>query len=274
MAERRTAFFVSDRTGITAEMLGHSLLTQFDDIGFDQVTVPFIDTVAKAQALAERIDSAAARDGLRPIVISTLVNEELSAILHRTNALMLNCFETFIRPLEAELGLKSSHHVGRSHSMIDPVSYSKRIEAVNFTMTHDDGSSTREFRDADVILVGVSRSGKTPTCLYLALQYGVRAANYPFIPEDFPAMQLPDSLAGFRSRLYGLTIAAERLHQIRTERRPGSKYASLANCEHEVREAEALMRQTGIPYLDTTSKSIEEIASTILHETKLSRHLY
>lgn len=274
MAERRTAFFVSDRTGITAEMLGHSLLTQFDDIRFNQVTVPFIDTVAKAQALAERIDRAAERDGLRPVVISTLVNEDLSAILHRTNALMLNCFEMFIRPLEAELGLKSSHHVGRSHSVTDPVSYSKRIEAVNFTMTHDDGSSTREFRDADVILVGVSRSGKTPTCLYLALQYGVRAANYPFIPEDFPAMQLPDSLAGFRSRLYGLTIAAERLHQIRTERRPGSTYASLANCEHEVREAEALMRQSGIPYLDTTSKSIEEIASTILHETQLNRHLY
>jgi regulator of PEP synthase PpsR (kinase-PPPase family) len=148
------------------------------------------------------------------------------------------------------------------------------MDSVNYTLSHDDGVSTRDLTDADVILVGVSRCGKTPTCLYLAMQYGVRAANYPLIPEDFSAMQLPAQLRPLRGRLYGLTIKPARLQQIRNERRPGSTYATLSNCEFEVREAEALMRQEGIPYLDATSKSVEELATTILQEAKLVRRIY
>ncbi|MGE0557532.1 MAG: pyruvate, water dikinase regulatory protein [Burkholderiales bacterium] len=274
MSAIRTAFFVSDRTGITAEMLGHSLLTQFDGVRFREITVPFIDTGDKARDFVRQINAAAAADGSKPIVISTLVNTEISGIVATANALFLDSFEIFIAPLERELGVKASHAVGRSHSTDDFVTYHHRIEAVNYALSHDDGVSKRDLSEADIILVGVSRCGKTPTCLYLAMQFGIRAANYPLIPEDFASMQLPSQIKSLRNRLYGLTIKANRLQQIRNERRPGSKYATLDNCEFEIREAEALMRQEGIPYLDATSKSVEELATTILQEAKLERRIY
>jgi regulator of PEP synthase PpsR (kinase-PPPase family) len=274
MSIRRSAFFVSDRTGITAEMLGHSLLTQFEQVEFTETTLPFIDDDAKAQAAVQEINAAGMRDGVRPLVFSTLVDADLSTVVARANALVLDCFQIFIAPMEAELGMRSSHAVGRSHSVANSSGYFRRIDAVNYALSYDDGQSTKELDNADVILVGVSRSGKTPTCLYLALQYGVRAANYPLIPEDFGAMKLPGTLNRLRSKLFGLTILPDRLHQIRSERRPGSQYAALPNCVAEVREAEALMRNEGIPYLDTTSRSIEELASTIMHQANLQRHIY
>jgi hypothetical protein len=274
MNEQRTAFFVSDRTGITAEMLGHSLLTQFESVRFQEVTLPFVDTVDKARDAVRQINERSVADGVRPLVISTLVNIEIAQVISGANALFLDCFEIFISPLEKELGVPASHAVGLSHSATDFVNYHHRIESVNYALSHDDGVSTRDLSESDIILVGVSRCGKTPTCLYLAMQYGVRAANYPLIPEDFSTMQLPGQLRPLRKRLHGLTIRPERLQQIRTERRPGSRYATLANCEFEVREAEALMRQEGIPFLDATSKSVEELATTILHEAKLLRRVY
>jgi [pyruvate, water dikinase]-phosphate phosphotransferase / [pyruvate, water dikinase] kinase len=273
-SHQRAAFFVSDRTGITAEMLGHSLLTQFDSVRFLEVTLPFVDTVEKAREVVARINETAEAEGVRPIVISTLVNTEIAEIVGAANALFLDCFEIFISPLEQELGVRASHAIGRSHSVTDLVNYYHRIDAVNYALGHDDGVATRDLAEADIILVGVSRSGKTPTCLYMAMQFGIRAANYPLVPEDFSSMQLPSQLRPLRGRLRGLTIKPGRLQQIRNERRPGSKYATLANCEFEVREAEALMRQEGIPYLDATSKSVEELATTILHEAKLVRRIY
>ena len=274
MPQKRTAFFISDRTGITAEMLGHSLLTQFDSVRFQEVTLPFVDSVEKAHDAVKQINQCAVTEGMRPIVISTLVNTDIANVVSAANALFLDCFEIFISPLEKELGVRATHAVGRSHSVSDIVNYYHRIDSVNYALSHDDGVSTRDLTQADIILVGVSRCGKTPTCLYLAMQYGVRAANYPLIPEDFSTMQLPTQVRPLRKRLYGLTIRPERLQQIRNERRPGSKYATLANCEFEVREAEALMHQDGIPFLDATSKSVEELATTILHEAKLLRRIY
>jgi len=272
MSQTRTVFFLSDGTGITAQMLGHSLLTQFEGVEFTQVTLPFVDSVEKAEECLARIEAAAA-DG-QPIVFSTLVNQDLRAVVRRANALFLDFFETFIDPLEAGLGVRSSHTIGRSHSAMDKKEYQQRMEAINFAMAHDDGSSHRELGQADVILIGVSRSGKTPTSLYLAMQFGVKAANYPLIPEDFDRMKLPEALRTTKAKLYGLTIAPERLHEIRRERRPDSKYAALENCRFEVDEAEALMRREGIRCINSTSKSIEEIATTILRELKISRQVY
>jgi [pyruvate, water dikinase]-phosphate phosphotransferase / [pyruvate, water dikinase] kinase len=274
MTQPRTAFFVSDRTGITAEMLGHSLLTQFDDMRFNEVTLPFVDTVEKAREVVEKINRQGTADGVRPIVISTLARTEIARVIGQANALFLDCFEMFISPLEREIGVQASHAVGRSHSVSDFVNYHRRIESVNYTLSHDDGLATRDLSEADVVLVGVSRCGKTPTCLYLSMQFGIRAANYPLIPEDFSAKQLPAQLRPLRGRLHGLTIRPERLQEIRNERRPNSQYATLANCEFEVREAEALMRQEKIPFLDATSKSVEELATTILQEARLVRRIY
>jgi [pyruvate, water dikinase]-phosphate phosphotransferase / [pyruvate, water dikinase] kinase len=272
MTQRRTVFFVSDGTGITAQMLGHSLLTQFEGVEFSQVTLPFVDSTEKAEECLTRIASEA--NNGQPIVFSTLVNSDLREVLRRSNALFIDFFESFIDPLEAGLGVKSSHTIGRSHSAMDKKEYQQRIEAINFSMAHDDGASHRELAQADVILIGVSRSGKTPTSLYLALQFGVKAANYPLIPEDFQRGKLPEALRPQKTRLYGLTIAAERLHEIRKERRPGSRYAELDNCRYEVEEAESLMRREGIRSINSTTKSIEEIATTILRELRIHRQVY
>jgi regulator of PEP synthase PpsR (kinase-PPPase family) len=272
VAERRTVFFISDGTGITAQMLGHSLLTQFEGVEFTQIILPFIDSAEKAEECLVRI-AAEAHNG-PPIVFSTLVNNDVRAVVRKANALFIDFFESFIDPLEAGLGIKSSHTIGRSHSAMDKKEYQQRIEAINFAMAHDDGASHRELGQADLILVGVSRSGKTPTSLYLAMQFGVKAANYPLIPEDLDRMKLPEALRGEKHRLYGLTIAPQRLHEIRKERRPGSKYADLDNCRFEVTEAESLMRREGIRCINSTSKSIEEIATTILRELRIQRPIY
>lgn len=274
MNPRRTVFFVSDGTGITAQMLGHSLLTQFEGVEFTQVTLPFVDSAARAEECLARIETEAASGNGQPIVFSTLVNQELREVVRQANALFLDFFETFIDPLEAGLKLKSSHTIGRSHSAMDKKEYQQRIEAINFAMAHDDGASHRELGQADVILIGVSRSGKTPTSLYLAMQFGVKAANYPLIPEDFDRMALPEALRSQKLHLYGLTIAPERLHEIRRERRPGSHYAALDNCRYEIEEAEGLMRREGVRSINSTSKSIEEIATTILRELRISRQVY
>ncbi|HYS58493.1 MAG TPA: pyruvate, water dikinase regulatory protein [Burkholderiales bacterium] len=271
---RRTVFFVSDGTGITVEMLGHSLLTQFDGIEFDQMTVPFIDSVDKARTCVTRINEASAGGNGRPVVFTTLVNAEIRETVRKAEAFVLDFFESFLDPLEAEFGAKSTHTIGRSHSARDEKGYTHRIDAINFALAHDDGASSRDLDKADVILVGVSRSGKTPTSLYLSLQFGIRAANCPLIPEDFDRMSLPTALQGYRRKLYGLSIAPERLREIRNERRPNSKYADLENCRYEVQQAEKLMSREGIRWANSTTKSIEEIATTIMQEFKLERRGY
>ena len=275
MPDHRTVFFISDRTGITAEMLGNSLLTQFEDIRFRRITIPFVDSAEKVADALRQVNATAAAEGKRPIVVSSVVDETMSEMIRRdAQALTLDMFQIFIQPLEAELGAKSSHAAGRSHGVANSHEYFARMEAINFAQSHDDGAFTRDLDKSQVILVGVSRCGKTPTSLYLALQFGVRAANFPLTPDDFADHHLPASVVPYRDRLFGLTIQPERLRDIREERRPGSRYATLENCRQEIREAEHLMQQHAIPMLDTTSKSIEEIATTILHRAKLARHVY
>lgn len=270
----RTAFFVSDRTGITMEMLGRSLLRQFDNLQFNEITIPYIDTPDKAAAAVSEINERAAADGVRPLLLSTFANPSIRAVLNSANAFHLDCFGSLIAPLEAELGVTSSPAMGHSHRIGDTADHRRRIDAIRFTLDHDDGISRKNWAQADIILVGVSRSGKTPTCLYLALQYGVCAGNYPLVPEDFARAGLPEQLENLGGKLFGFNIHPERLHQIRSERKPGSRYASLDNCQQEVREAEALMKREGIPYLDATNKSIEEMAIAVLHHAKLQRKIY
>lgn len=270
----RTVFFVSDGTGITAEALGRSLLTQFEGMRFTQQVLPFVDTVEKAQDCLQRFEAARQATAARPIVFTTLLDEELRGVIRQADALVFDFFESFLAPLEAELGVRSSHTVGRSHGMADNPEYQARIEAVNFALAYDDGQDTRGLQDADVILVGVSRCGKTPTCLYMALQLGIKAANFPLVPEDFQRGALPASLEAHVGKLYGLTIAPERLTVIRHERRPGSKYADPENCRYEVTEAERLMRRYGLRWLNSTARSIEEIAIHILQDAKLERRVY
>lgn len=262
----RTVFYVSDGTGITAETFGHSLLTQFDSLKLREVRLPFIDSVEKAEEALRRIATQAALDGQRPIVFSTLVNARINEIMRRANAMFLDLFSTFVGPLEQEFGVPSTHSIGRSHTASNTEQYKRRIEAINYSLAHDDGQAHTDLANADVILVGVSRSGKTPTSLYLAMQHGIKAANYPLIPEDFDRGRMPEVLYRYRDKLFGLSIAPERLSEVRNERRPGSRYASIESCRAEVNAAEAMMKREGIACLSTTNKSIEEIAATILHK--------
>jgi regulator of PEP synthase PpsR (kinase-PPPase family) len=270
---QRTVFFVSDQTGVTAETLGHSLLSQFEGVEFKLVTVPFVDSVDKAKEVAARIDSVIAEGGLRPIVFTSLVEEEVRKRLLSCAGLVLDFFEAFLSPLETELGVQSSHTSGRAHGMVDMHAYDSRMDATNYALAADDGHDLRHYAEADVILTGVSRSGKTPTCLYLALHYGVFAANYPLTEEDLEMMRLPRSLEPYRTKLYGLTISPERLRQIRLERRSAGRYASAPQVSFELRAAETIFKRYGIPYLDTTHCSIEEIASRILSETGVERRV-
>ena len=271
----RTVFFVSDGTGITAETFGNSILNQFPAKP-RHVRRPFIDTVEKAHVGMGEINTTAVAEGKRPIVFITLVNDEVRAILtgDQCKGLVLDMFRTFVEPLEAEFGVKSNHRVGRFSDVSQSQEYTDRIEAINFSLAHDDGQSARNLESADVILLGVSRSGKTPTSLYLAMQHGIKAANYPLIPEDFERGRLPTALGPHKRKCFGLTIDPVRLAQIRNERRPGSKYAALENCRYEVNEAEAMMRREGVAWLSSTHKSIEEIATTILRDLRPDRLIY
>lgn len=274
VSQERTVVFVSDGTGITAETLGHSVLSQFEGIRFKQIRIPFIDSEVKAISARQKINDIAKYDGQKPLVFSTLVNSVINDVVKQANGVFMDLFLTFVEPLEKELNIKSTHRIGRSHTIADNEQYKNRIEAINYTLAHDDGQTHKDLQAADVILVGVSRSGKTPTSLYLAMQYGIKAANYPLIPEDFERGELPAALPAFKEKIFGLSISPERLSEIRNERRPGSKYASLENCRQEVKSAEFMMRREGISWLSSTSKSIEEISTTILQQLNLGSPIY
>lgn len=272
---KRSVFFISDRTGISAEIFGRALLSQFEhEIEFDEKTLPFIDTAEKAMAARKMIEEAYQQTSNKPLVFDTIVNPDIRAIIHKSPSLIMDFFQTFIGPLEKELNTASSFTVGRHHAYDRSGEYNNRIKAVNFALNSDDGVSMKYFDDAEVILLGVSRCGKTPTSLYMAMQFGIYAANYPFVSDDMDKLKLPAELKKNKSKLFGLTIDPNRLHEIRTQRRANSQYASLQQCRLEVRLVEMLYKKENIPCLNTSSKSIEEIAVLILERCKLERRTF
>jgi regulator of PEP synthase PpsR (kinase-PPPase family) len=274
MTQTLHVFFVSDRTGITAETLGNGLLTQFDEFTFQRQTLPFVNTPDKALNVVAFINHVASESELRPLVFSTTVTDTVRDILRGADALFLDLFDTFIPSLEKALGSKSAHAPGRAHGLSDTSRYRLRIDAVNFALEHDDGLSTRKLDQSDIILIAPSRCGKTPTSLYLAMQHGVYATNYPLTEEDLEAGRIPAPVAAFREKLFGLTSDPERLAQVRGERKPGSQYAEVAQCSYELRQAEALYRRHGVPYVNSANMSVEEIASYAMQEKDLRRQSF
>ena len=270
----RTICFVSDRTGITSETLGQALLAQFEGVETRTVTMPFVSTLQEARGVVERINAIARTEQARPIIFSTLVDDDVRALVKEANGFFLDFFDAFLAPLESELEVRSAHVTGRATpgAAADPA-HSARIDATNFALANDDGAGARDYRSADLILIGVSRTSKTPTSLYLALQYGIFTANYPLTDEDLETGRLPKVLQPYVGKLYGLTIGAERLQLIRQERRPGSRYASPQQVRYEVRTALALFERHGIPLLDVSECNVEEIASRILDRMKLERRV-
>ncbi|HTA64741.1 MAG TPA: pyruvate, water dikinase regulatory protein [Xanthomonadaceae bacterium] len=273
MMSDRLVFYISDGTGITAETIGHSLLTQFEGIRFHTQRFSFVDSEDKARDALRQIQTAAEVHGCRPIIISSVVDESITGVLEASGGLILDVFGPFIGRIEAELGKQRERHVGHAHGMVDFAAYEARINATNYALTHDDGGNVN-YNEADLILVGVSRSGKTPTCLYLALHYGVRAANYPLTEDDLADKELPKRLQPYRKKIYGLTIDPVRLRQIRQERKPDSRYATIEQCRMEVAAAEAMFKLERIPVLSTTHTSIEEIASKVMTALGIQRQLF
>ena len=271
---KRMVYILSDGTGITAESLANSLLTQFESMEFERKNIPYLDTVEKAKTLVLEINHSQEETGLKPLVFMTLVNPDINHCIRQSNACVFDLFNTFLAPLEEELHIKASDIVGRTHGVADIKSYNHRIEAVNYTLDHDDGLKISGYEKADIILIGVSRCGKTPSCLYMALQFGILAANYPFTDDDLSDhFKLPDSLKPYKNKLFGLTIDPARLQSIRSERRPNSQYASAEQCRIEISEVEAMYQKENIPYLNSTYFSIEEITTKIMTSAGIQRRL-
>ena len=266
----RPVFFVSNSTGITVETLGRSLLYQFSSKQFESHSLRFIDTVEKANEAVQSINQRGNETGLRPIILSTLVKPELRDVVAKADALYLDVFDMFILPIEEEIGCEAKLGMGRVHGIIDDEYYSARIDAVNYSLKTDDGGGAKAYEQADVILIGASRTGKTPTSLYLAMHYGLKAANYPIVDEELDSHSLPTALKGYSSKVFGLLVTAERLKNIRTKRRPDSTYSSLQQCQYEVRQTKTMFQQQNIPYFDVSSMSVEEIASNIMNMLKIS----
>ncbi|MGE3317763.1 MAG: pyruvate, water dikinase regulatory protein [Candidatus Berkiella sp.] len=271
--KRRTVFFISDRTGITAETLGLSLISQFEGIPFHHVTLPFVDSIEKANETTARINEAFQQDGERPLIFATMVNNDIRALIEKSQGYYIDFFKAFIPGLEQELNTASANVMGRIHGVGDSNTYNTRIEAVNYALNYDDGARTNGYDTADVILVGVSRCGKTPTSLYLAMQFGIRAANYPITDDDLHSTHLPKALRPYHDKLFGLTIDPKRLQAIRQGRRPNSQYAHLAQCEKEVKTVEAIFHHENIPYLSSTNLSIEELATKLIVIAGIERRL-
>ncbi|TAM11288.1 MAG: kinase/pyrophosphorylase [Nevskiaceae bacterium] len=271
MAVQRDVFFLSDGTGITAETLGNALLTQFEGCTFEKTTLPFIHSVERAHSVVEYLRQVEKTSGERPIVFSTTTSNAIRDELRAAPVLFIDLFDSMLPAIEAELGVKSTHAQGRAHSLADGNRYDARMAAVNYAMEHDDGQSVRDLPRADVVLIAPSRCGKTPTSIYLALQYGIFAANFPLTEDDLTELRLPRSIATYSGKLFGLTSAIERLHEVRSERRPGSTYSSVSQCAFELRQAEQLYRRHGIPYVNSEHMSVEEIAATVMQERGLRR---
>lgn len=271
---QRSVFFISDGTAITAESFGQSLLAQFSGLEFQHHTLPYVDTTEKAATALSQISETEQREGVKPILFMTVLNEEISRLMHASGGYIIDLFATFVPGLESELGSHPLYRIGKKRSTTNSDTYHRRIEAVQFALDNDGGVRTRHYEKADIILLGVSRSGKTPTCIYLGLQFGIFAANYPLTEEDFDqGIRLPKSLMPFKGRLFGLTINPARLSGIRNERRPNSPYSSIRQCQYEVQSVERIYQQERIDFIDTTEFSVEEIATRIMDQARLARRL-
>lgn len=272
-ATLRSVFFISDGTAITSETLGRSILSQFPSVAFETRVIPYVDTLERADDAVMQINLAFARDGVLPLVFDTIVDAKIRERINSAQAYNLDIYEGLVSRISEEIGVDPAPEGGHSHSNIDSDSYKARIDAVDFALDNDDGARTRHYSAADIILIGVSRSGKTPTSLYLALQFGIRAANYPLTEDDLYENKLPQALVPYRDKLFGLVIDTDRLVKIRQERRAGSRYASYQQCQLEQRAIQGIYISQGIPNIDVSEMSIEEIATRILQITGLKRRI-
>ncbi|MEE9448166.1 MAG: pyruvate, water dikinase regulatory protein [Arenicellales bacterium] len=265
----RSVYILSDRTGVTAGTMSHTLLSQFPNITFERHTIPFVDADDKVKSCIRQINSSHKKDKVAPLVFTSFTDNDFNDELKKSEGIIIDLFGPFINDLEKHLHSDSSHKSGQAHGINKEHDYMHRIDAINFSMKYDDGVRMEDYQEADLILIGVSRAGKTPTSLYMALHYGLHTANYPLADDDFEKGEIPRALLDARKKLFALTIDPAQLHKIREQRRPNSPYSSLQQCRREVMQAQQFYKRYRIPFADSTAMSIEELASFIVHRMNL-----
>ena len=272
--QSRDVFYVSDGTAITCETLGHVVLGQFPFIP-NEKTFPFVESEDKVADVIKEIEISYQRDGVKPLVFFSIVVPEIREVLLKAPAYSYDVLESIVQKVQDDIQMAPQPKMQRSRSVSkDSDTYFDRIAAIEYTLAHDDGITLKGLEEADIILLGVSRSGKTPTSLYMAMQFGLRVVNYPFIAEDVKMMRLLPEFEIHRHKLFGLTINPERLNEIRENRLSGSEYASTEQCKLELDTVEALFRREAIPYINTSSLSVEEITTRILERAGMKRRLF
>lgn len=263
-------FFLSDSTGISAETMGNALLIQFPDLRFERRLIPFITSVREAREVVAVLD-AAMEGPVTPLAFTTAAVDEIRAELHTSRCPIIDFFDLHMNRVESILGVRGMRLPATLHGVGDIQRYNARMAAVEFAIEHDDGQSLRALDKADVVLVAPSRCGKTPTTMYLALQHGIFVANYPLVDEDLAGSELPRPIRGLRERCFGIVSTPARLCQVRQERRPNSRYASLEQCTYELRRAEAMFAAHRIPIINSSAKSVEEMSTVILQTLTAAR---
>lgn len=256
-------YVLSDATGISAETMASALLLQFPQVPFERHVIPFIVTVEEARKVVAQLDAVAAGP-VTPLVFMTVVNDEVRAALQSITVPIIDFVGDHLPVIERTLGRAGDHQPARLHGTGDQRRYNRRMAAVEYAIEHDDGQSLRALDKADLVLIAPSRCGKTPTTMFLALQHGIFVANYPLIDEDLEVDELPRPVREMKDRCFGLISSPQRLTEVRTERRPDSRYASPEQVQWELSRARRMYRDHDIPFIDTSTRSVEEIATIIL----------
>ncbi len=266
MWKSKDIYYISDSTGILAINLGQALICQFPEINFHEEKFPFIKTVIEANNTIKYILEQSS--GRLPIIFSTLVEPKIRKIFDHPQVELFDVCEVFLSRLENCLEAKALMLPGSSRQT-DDVSMARRVEAINYCLSHDDGTKLDEYNEADVVLLGVSRAGKTPVSVYLSSHMGLKSANYPLTNTDLDRYFLPEGVSRNRKKAVGLTTSAELLHSMRQKRYPDSNYARRNTCLQELEQAKQIFFKYDIPVIDTFGKSIEEIAAQIFQEIGL-----
>lgn len=265
MWKSKDVYFVSGNTGILAKDMGKALLCQFPEVSFNEELIPFIRTESQARKALERILQQSA--GRYPIIFSTLFSKSLNNIFDTPEVEFLNICDHFLERLEEILEVKPIREAGTARAL-DDNAMTRRVNAIHYSIAHDDGTATKDYDEADLIIVGVSRSGKTPVSVYLATQMGLKTANFPLVDDNLGTCRLPPEIIRNKNRVVGLSTTPDMLHSFREKRYQGSTYAKIATCATELKQSDQIFLKYQIPVVFSDGRSIEETATQVAQELR------
>ncbi|WP_028582415.1 pyruvate, water dikinase regulatory protein [Desulfogranum japonicum] len=255
--QMKNVYYISGSTAILAEDMGRALLAQFSGFRFKEEKIPFIHTVAEAEEALNRILDQCKEE--KPLLFCTIMDQHTRDVFNHPDVLFFDIFLETLEKVETSLGVCALREPGYSrHFTMSKMT--KRVDAIHYSLEHDDGTKPKDYDIADLILVGVSRTGKTPVSIYLATHMELKAANFPLTADHLGKHELPKEIVKNKSRAIGLTASPRYLHEIREKRYHGSTYASLDTCTRELQQARQLYRRYDLKTLNVEGRSIEELA--------------